>query len=388
MEEFTGKKVLIRACFNVLNNEGTIDDYTRLERAMPLIEELQKHVGKIVLVAHAGRPQGKEDENLSLAPVASYLSQELGTAVELLPANIDEALEQFSESPEQIFILENIRFFPEEESESEEIRTKFAIQLAKFGDVFINDSFPDYRVAASTYEIATQLPSSIGPAFQIELNNMKRLTESPAKPFVAVLGGAKLSEKLDALKAILPLVDTVAIGGAMAYTLLKAKGVEIGKSLWEEDKLDVATEILELAGDKLLLPQDHLVASEFAERSDRNPYEITESVVIPADKLAVDIGPKTIDAIAHVVFSAQTILWNGPMGVFEWIEASQGTQKVAKAIANSEGFSLIGGGDSVSAISKYEITGFDYISAGGGAMLAYLAEEKFPTLAIIEQSQL
>jgi len=375
------KRVLLRACLNVpLDKSGKITDTTRLDEGMAELARLAKFSKKLIITAHLGRPDGKIVAELSLAPVKMYLEEKLGMPIELL-TDINHVVSDPLEY--KVTLIENIRFWPEEESKDKEVRMNFAKKLAGFADVYVNNAFPDYREAASTYDVAKLLPSSLGENFLQEVDQLGKFS-SPARPFVAVMGGAKLSEKIDVLLALGKTADKVLIGGAMAYTLLVAKGIKIGKSLVETDKVEVAKEILAKYGDKIMLPVDHVAVKEFKEPGSAADYITVDGPEITEDIIAVDIGPKTKELYVKELGTAGSILWNGPMGVFEWQVAGQGTEAVGKAIvANSKAFKLAGGGDSISAIGKYDIHGFDHVSTGGGAMLAFLAYDKFPVLDVI-----
>jgi len=388
--ELNNKRVIVRSCLNVTVNEfGEMFDPTRFDESLPLIKELALTAKSVIVTAHLGRPK-ERTSNTSLWNVSQRLQEELrssGITLKLIndldPASIEQIQRQDNKNGKVLFLLENIRYFPGEESKDPIERSNFAAQLASLADVYVNDAFPDYREAASTYDIAKLLPSYIGPVFSKEVKAIAKFN-NPDKPFIAVVGGAKLSEKLDALNALGELADKILIGGAMAYTLLKAKGIEIGKSLFEPDKLEVAKEILAKYGSKLVLPVDHLVAGEFAEDSS---YEFTINQEVPVDKIAIDIGWETIKLFKAEVSNARSILWNGPMGVFEWAHSAVGTEEVGGAIVNNSGaFKFAGGGDSIAAINKFQLKGFDHISTGGGAMLALLSYDTFPTLDVILNS--
>lgn len=369
--------VLVRCCLNVPLRNGQIQDDTRIKEALPLLQELKEKSKRVVIMAHLGRPEGRDME-FSLEPVAERLEKELDTKVTLL-SDLDE------EAEEGMYLLENIRFFPEESVNDLDERRAFAQELAKFGDIFINDAFPDYRESASTYDIVKFLPSFLGPAFLKEIKAFANYSQ-PHKPLVTILGGAKLSEKLDALNSLAKISDRVLVGGAMAYTLLKAKGIEIGKSLCEVDKLVVAEEIIDKYSDKIVLPIDHVLVDEFKEPENTEMYSVVRHQEIPEDKIAVDIGPQTVELFIREINNAGSLIWNGPMGVFEWDLIGNETKNIATAIAESQAFTLAGGGDSIAAINKYNLTGFDHISTGGGAMLAYFSYDTFSTLDIILDS--
>jgi phosphoglycerate kinase len=320
-----------------------------------------------------GRPKGRELE-YSLKPVAEFIEKETNISVTFVPD-----LSELSPYHTGIILLENIRFNEDEESADMDKRMEFAQELAGFGDIYVNDSFPDYRESASTYDLAKLLPAYLGETFVSEVISLSKFS-NPTRPFVAVLGGAKLSEKLDALLSLAKVADKIIIGGAMAYTLMKSAGIEVGKSLVEEEKLSVAKEIMEKFGDKIILPIDHKVVKKF-----ENPTgEIENKVDLETDDIAVDIGVSSVEKYSQIISEAKSILWNGPMGVFEWEQSGFGTQEIGKAIiSNKSAYKLVGGGDTISAIEKFGLTGFDYISMGGGAMLAFLAYDNFPILDII-----
>jgi 3-phosphoglycerate kinase len=379
--ELASKKVLLRACLNVvLDKAGNITDRTRLDEAYPTIKFLAENAQKLIVTAHLGRPVDK-DPSLSLVKVFDILQEKLQADLGITAVFVD-TLQAAKDATAKVVILENIRYFPEEESADKAEQDSFAIKLAELADIFVNDAFPDYRESVSTYFVAQKMPAYLGPLFVKEVNSLAKLA-NPDKPFIAILGGAKLSEKLDTMLELVKYADKIIIGGAMAYTLLKAQGVSIGKSLFEEDKLPVAKEMLEKFADKLVLPSDHLIASGFSPEA-ADSAQNTPSVEIPDDTIAIDIGQKTISEFCSYLGNAATILVNGPMGVFEWLPSMKGTQEVYKAVvANTSAFKLIGGGDSISAINKMSITGFNHISTGGGAMLAFIAKNKFPTLDVV-----
>lgn len=392
------KNVLLRSCLNVsIDDFGNIDDDTRLREALPVIKDIAERSDNLTIVGHLGRPDmtsslsmQSSTKKFSLKNVAQWFNkkfkEESFNYEVVLLNSIDEIYHRIHTiKPEErkIYLLENIRFDPAEESKHLDERWKLALELSKLGDIFVNDAFPDYRESASTYDIAKVLPAYIGTAFYEEVKALSKFSD-PEKPFVAVLGGAKLSEKLDAMESLLKIADTVIVGGAMAYTLLKAKGIETGKSLIEEDKLQVAQSMIETYGDKILLPIDHIIAEKFDEDQE---FTMTSGQEIPQDMIAVDIGDKTIALYCEAIAAARSLLVNGPEGVFEWEETEKGTREIFSAIvANKDAYKLAGGGDSISAIHKFHIEHFDHISTGGGAMLAFLAYEKFPVLDVILRS--
>lgn len=382
----SSKRILVRSCLNVaVDKTGKVVDDTRLQESMPLISELAKSAKTLIITGHLGRPERRE-RSLSFWNVAELMSNELkkiGVSVELYEDITDEFINKTNEinTGKRIFLLDNIRFFKGEESKNAEERIYFSKKLAELADSYVNDAFADYREAASTYTIATQIPSFIGPLFMREVDALLKFS-APERPYVAVLGGAKLSEKLDALNTLIETADKVLVGGAMAYTLLKAKGIETGNSLIEADKLEIAKDTINKAGDKLVLPIDHLVSSTFSEDASKESL-IVDSAQIPEGTIAIDIGPKTIELFVSEIQKAKSVLLNGPMGVFEWEKSALGTKAVCEAVSKIQGYKLTGGGDSIAAINKFGITGFDHVSTGGGAMVSFIAYDKFPTLDVI-----
>lgn len=387
--DLTDKVVLVRSCLNVATDEeGRVVDGTRFNESLVLIKDLAQKAKKVIITAHLGRPE-KEEKKFSFWHIAELFNQAFegitrdGQAIKVeLVRNLEDIAKADLTNDYKVVLLDNIRFFPSEESKDLAVRKAFARDLASHADIFINDAFADYRESASTYDIAEILPSYLGPVFYKEVAALSAFS-NPQKPFVAVLGGAKLSEKLDALNALLKIADKVIIGGAMAYTLMKAKGKSIGNSRIEEDKLTIAKEILAKSGDKLILPCDHIIVDTFIEPSEEKCSN-TPDVQIPDGKIAVDIGLQSIELFTEELSKAGSILINGPMGVSEWEVTSLGTQSILDAItANKNAFTLAGGGDTIAAINKFNMTGFDHICTGGGAMLSFLAYESFPVLDVI-----
>jgi phosphoglycerate kinase len=385
--DIQNKRILLRTCLNVTVTEtGEITDHTRLFESLPLIKELAGKAKNLVITAHLGRPE-KQEHHLNFMKICEKLNEELGKhgffvklIDNLTPENFKLISINNTLESNVIFLLDNIRFFEGEETKEADKKEIFSKQLASLGEVFINDAFADYRASASTYDVAKLLPSYLGPVFLREVEALGRFN-NPENPFIAILGGAKLSEKLDALEALAKIADKVLIGGAMAYTFMKAKGLSIGNSRFEEDKVELAKRTLDKYSDKLVLPIDHLELSAFKESAD---YTFSDTAEIDSDKIGADIGWKTIDLFKKEVANAKSILWNGPMGVFEWEHPGVGTKEIGSAIGmNNKAYKLVGGGDSIAAINKYNLSGFDHISTGGGAMLAFLAYEEFPTLDVI-----
>jgi len=380
--DLKNKKVLLRACLNVATDEeGIMIDDTRYKEALPVIKDLSNECDTLFIVAHLGRPKEKE-RKFSFWNIAEILQKDLGNKFEVvLTDDLDGDFSQ-SEKRKKVFLIENIRFFSGEKSKDEIERKEFAKKLASLADIFVNDAFPDYNESASTFDVAKFLPSYLGSKFIDEVESLSEFS-NPARPFVSILGGAKLSEKLDAMRSLLEVSDKVLVGGAIAYTILKAKGWGIGNSLFEEEKLEVAKEMLEKFQDKIVLPVDHQIVSGF-KNPNESEIEFTNNEEIPEGKIAIDIGPKTVELFKLEIKNAKSILWNGPMGVYEWENSSNGTKEIGLTVSsNKSAFKLAGGGDSISAINKFGISGIDHISTGGGAMLSFLAYDNFPTLDVI-----
>jgi phosphoglycerate kinase len=336
-------------------------------------------------MAHLGRPEGR-DESQSLKPVREILEKELGEQIvfaeEVDLAWINANTEAYKPG-KRIVLLENVRFFPGENSKNKGEQAVFADQLSRLGSIFINDAFADYRESPSTFGVAQIMPSYIGPVLYKEVSALANFSD-PARPFMAVMAGVKLSEKIDSLKALLGIADKVMVGGALAYTILKAKGNTIGISLVEDEKINVAKEILADYADKLLLPIDHIVVKEFKQPAADSGYQLIDSQDIPDGLMGVDIGPKTQALYKVELAKANSILWNGPLGIYEWGKTAAGTDAIIEAIvANNHAYKLIGGGDSITVTNQMSVAAYDHICTGGGAMLAFLAYDKFPILDVI-----
>lgn len=382
--ELQGKKVLMRADFNVPLKDGRITDDTRIQAALPTIKYIIEQGASLILMSHLGRPKDGPSPEFSLAPIAERLSELLGDSVAMAPDCIGTEVEEMAAALEtgKVLLLENVRFYAEETKNDPD----FAAKLAKLGNVYVNDAFGTaHRAHASTEGIARILPGSAGFLIQKEVEAFAPLLGNPPKPMVAVIGGAKVSSKIGVLESLLPNCSTLIIGGGMTYTFLKAQGHEIGKSLLEEDYIQTAAELMEkakAANVEILLPIDHVVASEFSETAEP---ETVDAIDIPAGKIGMDVGPKTLEKIRPVIAGAKSIIWNGPMGVFEFSNFEKGTRSVAEMIAESKGTTVVGGGDSVAAANKFNLADrMSHVSTGGGASLEFLEGKSLPGIAILE----
>jgi phosphoglycerate kinase len=377
--DLKGKKVVVRFDFNVPLSKTepiTITDSSRIDMAIPTIKFLlEKGASKIIMISHLGRPDGQVNLKYSLEPVAVYLAKALGQDVILSESAIDNGVKNLLQLPEtKLVLLENIRFLPGEEKNDMELAEK----LASYGDIYVNDAFgAAHRKHASTYAINAFFKNRAYPGLLMkkEIDSLSALMEKPAKPFVAVLGGAKVSDKIKTIERLITMVDTLLIGGAMAYPFLKAKGVTVGKSLCSDEDVSLARQLLQQdKGGKIQLPKDHVVSAEFG-----GAPEVCEGSNIPADKMGLDIGPLTIKAYGDHIKTAKTIFWNGPMGLFENPSFSKGTMDVARLIANTKAFTVVGGGDSVAAAHQSgESEKFSHVSTGGGASLEFIERGELP----------
>ncbi len=383
--DVSGKKVLVRCDFNVpLDKEtGEIIDNRRIRAAIPTIKYLLDNNAKIILCSHLGRPKGEFNLKYSLRPVAEELSKLLNKEVKLAKNVIGEDAVNLSSNIKEgeIVLLENVRFHKEEEENNPE----FAKKLASFADIYVNDAFGTaHRAHASTAGVADYLPAVSGFLIEKELEFLGSSLENPERPFVAILGGAKVSDKIGVIENLLDKVDTLLIGGGMAYTFYKAQGHNIGTSICEEDKLELANEILEKAKQKevkLLLPIDNHISSEYSNEAEDRFVEEQE---IPEGFMGLDIGPKTINLFCEIIKDAKTVLWNGPLGVTEFTKFEEGTKKIAKALAESKAVTIIGGGDSAAAIEKMGLADkMTHISTGGGASLEFLEGKILPGIACL-----
>ncbi|CEK19625.1 phosphoglycerate kinase [Chthonomonas calidirosea] len=384
--DVNGKRVLTRVDFNVPQDEtGAITDDTRIIAALPTIRYLKDAGAKVILVSHLGRPKGVTPK-YTLAPVAQRLSELLGHKVPLLPDCVGPEIEAHVNAmqPGDVVLLENVRFHPEEEANDPE----FAKQLAQLADLYVNDAFGTaHRAHASTAGVAQYLPAVAGFLMEKELDYLGDALANPKRPFVAILGGAKVKDKIGVIRSLLDKVDTLIIGGGMAYTFLKAKGLEVGRSLLDEQNLAFCQEVLEKAGSKLLLPVDVVVtnANPFETGEEACQTQVVDVEHIPSDWEGVDIGPKTIEVFSNAVQGAGTVFWNGPMGIFEFAKFAEGTRAVAKALAESGATTIIGGGDSAAAVQQLGFADkMTHISTGGGASLEFLEGRPLPGVVALQ----
>ena len=385
--ELKGKRVFIRVDFNVpLNEKNEITDDTRILLSLPTIRFVMEAGGKVVLASHLGRPKGKRDPKFSLAPVAERLSQLLGRKVALAIDCIgDEVQKQIKGMKEgEVLLLENLRFHPEEEKNDE----NFSKALASLCEVYVNDAFGAAHRAHASTEGMTRYVKTVAAGFLMmkEVESLEKALVNPQKPYVAILGGAKVSDKIAVIENLLNKVTTLLVGGGMAFTFLKAKGFDVGKSLVEEDQLGFSLNLLGRAEGKVkfLLPYDHIAAERMDIQAKR---QIVKNEKIPSDWVCLDIGPETVRVFSEEIRSAKTIVWNGPMGVFEMEPFSQGTFAIAKAVANSSAFSIVGGGDSVAAVNKAGVADkIKHISTGGGASLEFLEGKKLPGIEALRKN--
>ena len=377
-----GKRVLLRCDLNVPLKDGVITDDGRIKASLPTIKYLLAQGASVVITAHLGRPKGERVPELSLAPVATRLSELLGEAVNFSPEIIGAKI-----APAGVTLLENIRYEAAETSKDEAERVSLAKELASYADVFVSDGFGAvHRKHASVYDVANLLPHAAGYLVAAEVDVLKKLTQSPQRPYGVALGGSKVSDKIGVISNLLDKVDTLAIGGGMLFTFLAAKGYEIGKSLVETDLIPIVTELMERAeklGVKLLLPTDIVVAPEF--NIDAKP-SVVAADAIPADQMGLDIGPDTAVTFAKAMGECKTVFWNGPMGVFEFPNFVNGTKVLAQALTQVGGISVVGGGDSAAAVRRlgFADSDFGYISTGGGASLEYLEGKELPGLVVLQ----
>jgi phosphoglycerate kinase len=385
--------VLVRSDLNVPLDGTTITDDGRIRASVPTIAELSDAGARVVVTAHLGRPDGSPDPKFSLRPVAERLSELLGRpvafATDTVGASATETVEALQDG--EIAVLENVRFNDGETSKDDAVRASFADQLAQLADAFVSDGFGVvHRKQASVYDIALRLPSAMGGLVAAEVDVLRRLTEHPERPYVVVLGGSKVSDKLGVIDNLIDKADKLLIGGGMVFTFLKAQGHEVGKSLLEADQLDTCTRYLTEAADRgveILLPSDVVVDTAFPS-GDREPEPtVVPASEIPADALGLDIGPDSAAAFAAALSDAKTVFWNGPMGVFEVAAFAEGTRAVAQALTEVDGLSVVGGGDSAAAVRQlgFDEAAFGHISTGGGASLEFLEGKELPGIAVLER---
>lgn len=380
--EIQGKKVLARFDFNVPLNNGEITDTSRIDRALETIKYIiEQGASKITLMSHLGRPNDKKDEKYSLEPVAKYLASKLGQDVILSESAIDSGVKSYLTLPEvKLVLLENLRFHPEEKAND----MNFAQKLSEYGDIYINDAFGvSHREHASVHAINFYFKDQnyAGFIMQKEIEALDKILNQPKKPFVAIVGGAKVADKIKILERLIVSVDKLLIGGAMAYPFLKAQGFTIGKSLCSDEDVRLAKSIIKSdRGGKLVLPNDHICSTSF----DGEPETIIQKN-IENEKMGLDIGPNTVKEYSEIIAKAKTILWNGPMGLFENAKYANGTFGIATAIAESSAYSLVGGGDSVSAVNKSgDAEKFSHLSTGGGASLEYIEKTSLPGIQALK----
>jgi phosphoglycerate kinase len=391
--DLAGQRVLVRSDLNVPIKDEVIGDDGRIRASLPTLVKLAKAGAKVIVTAHLGRPKGEPNPAYTLAPVAKRLGELLqpegitvhfagdvtGDAAQSAVQDLDEG---------EVLLLENVRYDPREESKDEAARGELADELAALADVFVSDGFGVvHRKQASVYDVARKLPHAAGGLVLAEVEVLKKLTEDPARPYVVVLGGAKVSDKLAVIDNLIAKADKLLIGGGMVFTFLKAQGHEVGKSLLEEDQLDTVKGYLETAkskGVEIVLPTDIVVAPEFKADS---PATVMAADEMPADQLGLDIGPDSGKAFAAEISAAKTVFWNGPMGVFEMAAFAGGTKAVAQALTEVDGLSVVGGGDSAAAVRQlgFADDAFGHIPTGGGASLEYLEGKELPGLAVLEE---
>jgi len=391
--DLSGKRLFLRVDLNVPFKGGVIGDDTRIRASLPTIQYALDKGATVVLASHLGRPKGAPDPAFTLAPVAARLGELLGRPVAFATDTVGQSATETVAALQdgQVAVLENVRFNAGETSKDEAVRGAFADQLAQLADAFVSDGFGVvHRKQASVYDVALRLPSAMGGLVAKEVDVLRRLTVDPERPYAVVLGGSKVSDKLGVIDNLLGKADRLLIGGGMVFTFLKAQGFEVGKSLLEEDQLDVCRAYLQRAtesGVEILLPTDIVVDTAFPS-GDRTPVPVVvPASEIPADSLGLDIGPESGAAFAAALADARTVFWNGPMGVFEFDAFAGGTRAVAEALTKVPGLSVVGGGDSAAAVRKlgFEDAAFGHISTGGGASLEYLEGKELPGIAVLER---
>jgi phosphoglycerate kinase len=389
-EGVRGRRVLLRADLNVpfdKERAGVITDDGRIRAVLPTMTALRDNGARVVVMSHLGRPKGAPDPKYSLAPVAARMAELLGSAVEFAPETVGAttATEVAGLADGGVVLLENLRFNPGETSKDDVERADFAGALAAFGEAYVDDAFGAvHRKHASVYDLPALLPHYAGGLVLREVQVLRRLVQGAERPYVVVLGGAKVSDKLGVIEALLPTVDRLLIGGGMAYTFLKSQGYEVGGSLLEPDMVGTCGDLLARADGKILLPSDIVAATGFSPDAE---HTVVAADAIPADREGLDIGPDTVLAFADAVGGARTVFWNGPMGVFEFPAFAGGTRGLAEAITKVDGLTVVGGGDSAAAVRALGVdeSAFSHISTGGGASLEYLEGKRLPGLEALER---
>lgn len=385
--DVNGKKIIVRCDFNVPLKDGIITDDTRIRAALPTLNYLVENGGAVILMSHLGRPDGKAEPKYSLSPVAKRLAELMDTEVIFVPSDtvVDDNVRAKAESlkPGQVMLLENVRFRKEETKNTPE----FAKELASLAEIFVNDAFGTaHRTHASTAGIASYLPAVSGFLIEKEIEFLGNAVENPDRPFVAIMGGAKVGDKISVIENLLKKVDTLIIGGGMAYTFYKSLGYEIGTSILDEESIELAGNLLEKAretGVKMIIPTDVVCGREF-----KNDTEtlVCESQKMPKDMMGLDIGPATAELYKKEIAAAKTVVWNGPMGVFEMENFAKGTYEIAKALSESDAVTIIGGGDSAAAVEQFGLADkMTHISTGGGASLEFLEGKELPGVAVLEE---
>ena len=386
--DVTGKRVLVRCDYNVpFDSEGNITDTKRIDESIKTLRYLIDHNAKVIICSHRGRPKGTVKPELSLAPTIPYLSKVLGQQVQMATDVVGESAKALCSNLQegQVMMLDNVRFEKGEEAND----PAFAKELASLADIYVNDAFgTSHRAHASTAGVAAYLPAVCGYLIQKELQVLGNALNHPARPFVAILGGAKVSDKIGVITALLDKIDVLIVGGGMAYTFTNALGYSIGNSLCEPDKLELAKDIMAKAKEKgvnFLIPVDNVIANKFAEDAQ---WQIVDSDQIPEGWMGLDIGPKSAEIFAHAIEHAGTVFWNGPLGVSEWKNFAEGTFKVAQALAHSDAYSIIGGGDSAAAVEKLGFAKqMSHISTGGGASLELIEGLELPGIACLMEKE-
>jgi phosphoglycerate kinase len=387
--DLTGRTVLVRSDLNVPLDGTRITDDGRIRASVPTIERLRSAGARVVVCAHLGRPQGKVDPAYSLAPVATRLGELLGTEVVFARDTVGESAKAAVAGLRDgdVALLENLRFDPRETSKEDGERGALADELAALADAFVSDGFGVvHRKQASVYDVPQRLPHAAGGLVLTEVDVLRRLTDDPRRPYVVVLGGSKVSDKLGVIERLLTTADRILVGGGMVFTFLAAQGHEVGASLLEKEQLDRVRGYLEEAGRRgveLVLPVDVVAATAFAVDA---PHDVVPAHEIPADRIGLDIGPASGELFAATLADARTVFWNGPMGVFEMEPYSHGTRAVAQALVDSEAFTVVGGGDSAAAVRTlgFDESAFGHISTGGGASLEYLEGKTLPGLTVLD----